>query len=118
MGSPLGVTFANFYMCNLENTVFANNPALKPRVYCRFVDDCFLIINSELDLLPLINAFKNNSVLNFTYELGDRKLNFLDVSLEHKNGTLNTSVYKKPTDPGIYLSNQSECPQRYKEGMI
>ena len=70
MGSPLGVAFANFYMCNLENKVFEQNPNLKPEVYCRFVDDCFLLINSEENIPPLIAAFERNSVLKFTREIG------------------------------------------------
>ena len=72
MGSPLGVTFANFYMANLENRVFESNPELKPNVYCRFVDDCFLIVNENNDIEKLINAFKSNSVLNFTNEIGGK----------------------------------------------
>ena len=36
MGSPLGPTLANFYMCDLENITFSNNPSLKPPVYCRY----------------------------------------------------------------------------------
>ena len=66
----------------------------------------------------LILAFKNNSSLNFTHELGGKKLNFLDVSVEEKDGKYETSVYKKPTDPGVYLNFKSECPERYKEGTI
>ena len=30
MGSPLGVTFANFYMTYIENKVFNDQPELKP----------------------------------------------------------------------------------------
>ena len=36
MGSPLGPTFANFYMADLENRVLSI-PGLKPNIYCRFV---------------------------------------------------------------------------------
>ena len=119
MGSPLGVTFANFYMTHLENTVFQENPELKPLVYCRYVDDCFLIVENVYELNRIISAFKDKSVLNFTHEIGGNKLNFLDVSIE-KSGTENfkTDVFKKPTDPGVYLNSISECPDRYKEGTI
>ena len=46
MGSPLGPLFANFYMSNLENEVLLNWSE-KPVVYCRYVDDIFLVINNE-----------------------------------------------------------------------
>ena len=105
-------------MVNLENKVFQENPEIKPIIYCRYVDDCFCIVNSENDIFPLIDAFKKNSVLNFTHELGGKNLNFLDVAIENKDGEYRTQVYQKPTSPGIYLNNSSECPDRYKEGTI
>ena len=119
MGSPLGVTFANFYMAHLENSVFHNQPDLKPQVYCRFIDDCFLIVDSEDDLEPITDAFKQNSVLNFTREIGGSKINFLDVTVENEGSNeYSTKVYRKPTDPGIFIHEKSECPERYKEGTI
>ena len=119
MGSPLGVAFANFYMTHLENTVFEQQPNLKPLVYCRYIDDCFLIVNSESDLAPVINSFSLNSVLNFTHEVGGSRINFLDVTIEDEGSDhYCTKIFRKSTDPGIYLHNNSECPERYKEGTI
>ena len=63
MGSPLGVTFANFYMVHVENLVLGSNPQLKPYIYTRYVDDCFLICESIESVQPLIQAFESNSVL-------------------------------------------------------
>ena len=56
MGTPLGPTFANFYMCNLENKFFNNNPQLKPKVYCRYVDDILLVLDSFEELTVIIAA--------------------------------------------------------------
>ena len=33
MGAPLDPTFANYYMCNLENSIFNSLPNTKPRLY-------------------------------------------------------------------------------------
>ena len=63
MGSPLGVTFANFYMINLENKVFRDQPNLKASIYCRYVYDCFIIDESSHQLNEILTAFKNESVL-------------------------------------------------------
>ena len=106
MGSPLGVTFANYYMVNLENKIFRDRPELKPKVYCRYIDDCFLLLENTDQLHPLIQAFKSNSVLNFTYELGtERKLNFLDVSVHLPPATsvtgLDTTNIQRTTLPVI-----------------
>ena len=49
MGSPLGPTFANFYMGKLENCIFQNQN--KPNIYARYVDDIFLEIQSEQQLI-------------------------------------------------------------------
>ena len=65
MGSPLGVLFANFYMSHVENIVFVKKPNLKPNIFCRYVDDYFLLLNSPETLNQIIKAFKEESVLNF-----------------------------------------------------
>ena len=119
MGSPLGVTFANYYMTNLENTLFDNEPSLKPAIYCRYIDDCFLIVNSDTELNKLVDEFHRRSCLNFTTELGqNRKINFLDVSINGETGNVTTTVFRKPTSSGLYLNARSECPERYKESTI
>jgi hypothetical protein len=41
MGCVLGPTMANFYLGNLEKIVFEKHRELKPKTYCRFVDDTF-----------------------------------------------------------------------------
>ena len=119
MGSPLGVLFANFYMSHVENKVFEKNPNLKPNIFCRYVDDCFLLLNNPETLDQIIAAFKEESVLNFTSEIGlNSRLNFLDVTVTNAGGTLHTATFTKPTNPGIYLNPKGECPDRYKEGTV
>ena len=94
MGSPLGPTFANFYMGQLESNIFANYP--KPNIYSRYVDDIFLDIQSEEKLLELKEIFENNSVLNFTYELNiQSKLPFLDVLVTNNQDNFSTEIYIK-----------------------
>jgi hypothetical protein len=69
MGSPLGPTFANFYMCNVENNIFEENPDMKPKLYARYVDDIFLLIDNYKNLEKLKKTFEENSVLKFTFEI-------------------------------------------------
>ena len=117
MGSPLGPTFANFYMADLENKVL-NIPDMKPNIYCRFVDDIFTDASHDL-LLKLKNSMEDNSVVKFTYELSqNNQLPFLDILTHFHSNTFATSVYIKPTDEGICLNGKSECPDRYKETVI
>ena len=57
MGSPLGPTFENFYMGHIENTIFENNNEIKPTIYARYVDDIFLEITEEEEVIK----FKKNN---------------------------------------------------------
>ena len=66
MGSSLGPTFANYYMANLEEETFKSNPELAPRVYARYVDDIFLVVNSNEEIQQIKKHFENNSVFKFT----------------------------------------------------
>ena len=61
MGTPLGPTLANFYTSFVENKVFDNNPSLKPKVYCRYVDDTFVVINNYHELERLQSEFEKKT---------------------------------------------------------
>ena len=51
MGSPLGPTLANVFMCHFEKIWLENCPSdFKPIVYRRFVDDTFLLFRSKHDV--------------------------------------------------------------------
>ena len=63
MGSPLGVTFANFYMTHVENQVLTELPDIKPLIYCRYVDDCFLVVDHTSKIPEIIQTFEQRSVL-------------------------------------------------------
>ena len=92
MGSPLGPTFANFYMGHLEEQVFSDD-SLKPSLYARYVDDIFVQIDNVEQLIKLKECFQRNSVLTFTYELGiNNKLPFLDVMVQTSSDKFHTTV--------------------------
>ena len=70
MGSPLGATFANIYMCDLENKLLDDNPQLKPTIYCRYIDDIFVVTQYMTQLQALKTALQNNSGSTLTHEIG------------------------------------------------
>ena len=84
MGSPLGPLLANFYMADLEQKVLDDlGEARKPIIYCRYIDDIFLLVQSADILYKLREDFEKNSVLKFCIEFErQRKINFLDVTVE------------------------------------
>ena len=118
MGSPLGPTFANFYMGNLEKHVFSD-PQNEPRIYARYVDDTFVEMRDESEIKKLRDLFQENSVLKFTYEMNiNNKLPFLDVLVQTSDSKFKTSVYHKPSDQGTCLNGNSECTDKYKNSFI
>ena len=101
MGSPLGPTLANAFMCHWEEKWLRNCPAsFKPVLYRRYVDDTFLIFDSphQIDLfLNYLNSQHEN--IEFTCDKeSDSRLPFLDIHVT-RGDTFSTSIYRKPTFP-------------------
>jgi hypothetical protein len=118
MGSPLGPSFAEFYMCDIENRVLSDDE-LKPQIYCRYVDDVFVVVRDEDHLKDLQQQMEAQSALHFTYELGtNNNLPFLDIDVTVTGTEYSTTVYTKPTDLGKCMNPSGECPDRYRESTI
>ena len=117
MGSPPGPTFAEFYICELENRVLLNDH-LKPNLYARYVDDIFVVVRDELHLNSLKMEMEAQSVLSFTFEMNiNNAMSFLDVKI-HKENQYETTVFRKQSDTGKCLNPLGECPDRYKRSVI
>jgi hypothetical protein len=120
MGSKIGPDFANLFMADLESrflTMFYQTHNLKPFLYCRYIDDIFIIWTegreSLEDFITLFNGFHPS--INFTHSVSDTSVNFLDVTvkLEHQN-TISTTLFRKPTDNPSYLHYFSDHPSHIK----
>ena len=119
MGSTLGPCFAEFYMSHLENGVFENDPSLRPPIYVRYVDDCFLVLENRKLIVPILQKFEQNSVLKFTVEFEKyQQLAFLDCLIKKLDSSFKTSVFIKDTNAGDCLNFKSICPDRYKTGVV
>ena len=121
MGSPLGPTFADFYMSYLENKLLLQtDKASNPVHYFRYVDDIFVIFRNKSHIHHFIRRLESNSQLKFTHEaMQGTKFNFLDLALKvESNGRITTSIYIKSTDKGVYANFQSHVPLRYKKAVI
>ena len=120
MGSPLGPTLANIFLCYWEEIWIKKCPKqFCPIYYNRFMDDTFLLFSSENHVLKFksyINSRHQN--MNFTHEVEkNNSLAFLDV-LVTREGTFRTSLYRKPTFSGLYSNFKSFMPDSYKKGLI
>ena len=119
MGSPLGCTFADFYMANLESSLLSQSLTSNPIFYYRYVDDIIAIFKSKNHVNYFLRRLSTNSILKFTVEhMEDNQFHFLDISMNFLDGKLNTSVHIKPTDSGSYSNFSSHTPLQYKLASI
>ena len=114
MESPLGPVIAEIFMVKLERTLL---PRLTEYMtpWKRYVDNT--IAKIKLNVLMILNTFHKN--IKFTYELEiNKKISFLDVLLIRKNDTLETTIYRKSTNNGVYLHWDSFAPKNWKRSTL
>ena len=68
MGSPLGPTIFEFYMSQIENTIFKTT-IIKSKIYLRYVDSIFIATYSYDEINKLKQTLEKNSDQNFTTKL-------------------------------------------------
>ena len=121
MGSPLGPTLANVFLCHHEQQWLATCPKhIKPVYYQRYVDDIF-ILHQNSNCLTEFQQYLNQQHPNMHFtseEENDDTLPFLDIFVTRKNSTFYTSVYRKPTFSGVYTHFTSYLPVVYKESLV
>ena len=119
IGSPVSPIVANIYMEEFEYLALNTAPE-RPRQWKRYVDDTFCIIKGSVveEFLEHLNSLK--PTINFTMELETQgRLPFLDACLQRRtDGSLATSVYRKPTHTDRYLQYDSHHPRHVKRGVV
>ena len=118
MGSPLGPVIAGIFMVELERTLL---PRLTEYMtpWKRYVDDTIATTKlTSIDRVLMIhNTFHKN--IKFTYELEiNKKISFLDVLLIRKNDPLETTIYRKSNNNGVYLYWDSFAPKNWKDSTL
>ena len=106
MGSKCGPTFANIYVYILEKKWLSIN---RPIVYKRFIDDIFIISETEINISLFKSIFKN---LNLNITTG-KKVQFLDllISKNEYQDIIKFELYTKPTNTFQYLYFSSNHPK-------
>ena len=84
MGSPLGPTLVNIFMCNFENKWLKDCPhSLKSVFYRRYVDYIFVLFSS-LDQAEKLKKYSSSKHPNINFSLekeNDGRLSFLNVNI-------------------------------------
>ena len=121
MGSPLGLTLTNAFLCFHEQIWLNECPdEFKPAYYRRYVDEIFVFFRFSYYL----DKFKNylNSKhrnIRFTCEKKhNNSMPFLDVLITRASNGSKTSVYHKPTFSGVDSNFSSFISKEYKVGLI
>ena len=119
MGSPVSVTVANLVMEDVEERALATFDGVVP-FWKRYVDDvCTAVPGDRIgDLLQHLNGIVPS--ISFTHEVeSDSLLPFLDVLLHHQpDGSVSTSVYRKPSHTDKYLNFRSHHPPAHKAAVF
>ena len=121
MGSPLGPTLANVFLCHWEEIWLKKcSIKFKPVFYKRYMDDTFLLFSSMENIKQFFRYINSrHNKMTFTYEVEtDNKLPFLDILVTREATTFTTNIYKKPTFSGLYTNFHSYLPESYKKGLI
>ena len=117
MGSPLGPTLANVFLCYHLKIWLQNCPSkFKPVIYKR-VDDTLLLFRSKYRIEKLRNylnrQYKN---ITFTSEIeNENSISFLDI---RDNNKFTTLVYRKLTFSGVFTNFGSFIPKSYKYNLL
>ena len=119
MGSPVSAVVTNLYMEFFEELALKAAPS-KPRLWKRYVDDtCCIVKKGTVEgLLSHLNSVRPS--IRFTVEEErEGSLPFLDTLLQRRDdGSLDVTVYRKPTHTDRYLDFQSHHPSHVKRGLV
>ena len=89
-------------------------------MYYQYIDDTFAVFNDEDKCNEFFSHLNSlHPSLGYTFEKEcNRTLPFLDVLVEKNDHEFVTSIYRKPTFTGQYISWNSFCPMKLKTNLI
>ena len=116
MGANLAPSFSSLYVAYFENH-YILDPGVNPfyhyiLCYHRFIDDVFIIYTGDEETLTAFHAYLNsaNQHLKFTLEFNHENISFLDVMVKIDGSTIQTDLFRKPTDRNTILRGDSFHP--------
>ena len=121
MGSPLGPTLANSFLCYYEEEWLDSFPIqFKYKKYKRYVDDTFVLFLSTEHLQLFVDYMKKqHKCIKYTSEAEhDNSFLFLNIKITHHNQKFKASVYRKATFSGVLTHYESYLGQSYMKSLI
>ena len=124
MGTPPAPPYATLYYA-LQEENFLDTHATSLMFYKRFIDDVFGIFLCDPDPDTDQSNWQSlqrdmNNARGLEWEFCDRslKVDFMDLTLEIKNGKIVTSLYEKPMNLHLYIPPHSAHPPGLLPGIV
>ncbi|EYC42711.1 hypothetical protein Y032_0521g2875 [Ancylostoma ceylanicum] len=116
MGQRLAPTLAIAFMSRIEAPVLE----LCPLLYCRYIDDCFVVCTTQEEMDMCFELLNNQSEhIKFTREKPKNDwLPFLNVQVHIRGGSRVTKWYRKPNNKNIIVHCRSAHPQQMKRAVV
>ncbi len=109
---------AKIFMENFENIAITTFRR-PPKIWKTYVDGTFVILSKYAARSFLGHINNINEAIQFTVDSESGELPFLDcLIMRNPDGTLDTTVYRKPTNTGRYLNFHSCHSSATKQGLI
>lgn len=114
MGNALSPFLANLFMSHFEMKM--KEEGILPKIWWRYVDDVAAIVEKGTEQHVLTQLNSKWPTIKFTIETEENgSLPFLDVCLNRKSdGSIDFSVYRKPSNTPCYIPADSHCPMSHK----
>ncbi len=106
MGTKMGPNYANLFVGFVEKQIFEQYTDTTPDHLGRYIDEQF--INYVNNFYP---------ALQFTWEISEPSVSFLDILVSINGNRLVTSVFYKPTDSHSYLLYSSSHANHTKRSI-
>ncbi|EYC22134.1 hypothetical protein Y032_0017g3171 [Ancylostoma ceylanicum] len=116
MGQRLAPVLAIAFMAKIEAPILESRPLL----YCRYIDDCFVICSTQNEMDRLFEMMNQQSEhIKLTRETPKQDwLPFLNVQIRISGGNLRTKWYRKPSNKNIIVHCSSAHPAQTKRAIV
>ena len=121
IGSPLGPSLANVFLCHHETKCLNDRPEkFNPVFYKRYVDDIFVLLKRPEHVEPFVD-YMNSKHKNISFSFETKKneqMSFLNINVFRENGKFATNFYRKETFTAVYTNFSSFIPLEHKFGLV
>ena len=119
-GTICASAYANTFMAQFEKQHIYPYIKNKSILYLRYIDDIFMIwTGTKQELLIFLEKLNSkHKTIKFEHNISNSNISFLDMLIyKDKNNTLQTTLYRKPTDQQSYLHAHSDHPKSLKRSI-